>query len=412
MSSLYANQQPIISKLKYPVLIRYKGVEYRYNFIEHHQYIQEKENKEHMDIDNESHYFPYPFMVGILKQYVPYIYKRKTNKKEKVVLSAKSMDKEYVAVLVVSLDGYLLTVHSMHKIPNRVFEAEDTSFYPNLKHHFFSKLDLDKYAENAKMIRSNYEQRLLEKVNKTTIPFACREIYEYKYKITNHAYMKRRNEKGTRLTLPEKVVSNVLRYLVKNDLPYDKLKQKLQHVENEKKVALIFPNRDKSHLVGMLVAFDFRLNTIVVVTVITMYDNVPKEKSAQNLLFPKVDRITLLDYDLDAVMKEYDEAQAIQEKRKDEKLKNTLSQNRKNKNGIKIVSSLDEELSITKATSIDSPFPKIKKVKITKRANKRKETKVLVVDTTRVKLTWFERVIKVLSSLLKVLRKWLYSIKY
>jgi hypothetical protein len=117
---------------------------------------------------------------------------------------------------------------------------------------------------------------------------------------------------GARLTLPKKIVADVLRRLVATPKYRERLERLFDDAKTEEKVAVIIPNREGTRNIGILCAVDFRYRDsgVVRVEVITMYDDGPmknRPKGEQYLLFPKVRRIVMHDYDLDAAMKENEE---------------------------------------------------------------------------------------------------------
>jgi DNA primase len=92
-----------------------------------------------------------------------------------------------------------------------------------------------------------------------------------------------------------------------------------------------------------------------------MYDDVPTDKSAQKLLFPKVERITLFEYDLESCMHQYELREAEKRRVKEEQLEQALKEVKK-------------ETSIIKVSSLDNYSGEkryIKKAKVTSRANRK-----------------------------------------
>ena len=228
----------------------------------------------------------------------------------------------------------------------------------------------NEYLDEGKESCQKYFQKKRKQAIKKAEHIYNHGTYQYFCKISNHAYTKRSSAKETRLTLPKKAVYDLLRYLLKSEESYEALQQKLINVKDEKQLALVFYNRDRSHLVGLLVAFNISIDGLMVITVITMYDNIPQDKSAQKFLFPKVERITLYDYDLGEVMDQYDEQEKEKEEIKEVKRKEQLNRNRQTTR-ITRVSSLDEYYAedhhhIKKVNCTSRSTGKIRKVKVEK----------------------------------------------
>jgi hypothetical protein len=228
-------------------------------------------------------------------------------------------------------------------------------------HHYFDALDLDAYLRETKKKRQQYIENIRKKAFRKTDLFYQRGQYQYRFKISRHATTKRSSTNKTRLTLPEGVVGDVLKYLVIDETSSVKLSEYLKDVKDEKQIALIFYNRERTHLIGLLAAFDVRLEDAMVITVVTMYDDVPTDKSAQKLLFPKVERITLFEYDLESCMHQYELREAEKRRVKEEQLEQALKEVKK-------------ETSIIKVSSLDNYSGEkryIKKAKVTSRANRK-----------------------------------------
>lgn len=360
MTSPYILTQNRNPKTTYPILIHYNGIEYRYTFTEKQKYVCKGMDQQHFKRPDKEHPLPYDFIIGILKHYVHNIDDMKYNT-DKVVLSAQSLERGYFVVLLVSMKGNLLTVYNIQKIIGKEFKLQSLNIHEKMGHYHFAELNLDLYLKNIQKVRLNYKANLRKSIYKSTQPFFRNDNCEYCYVISKDAYTKRSQSKAQRLTIPEKAVSDILRYLVNHEESFVTLQERLDGVKEEKKISLVFYNRDKSHLIGMLVAFDVRLNDIVVATVITMYDDVPKHRDAQKLLFPKVDRITLYEYDLAPIMEECDRKEKEKAKRKAQQ----LEKYRKESKIIKIAS-LDDMSVIKKANKENLNRKPIRKIQVKK----------------------------------------------
>jgi len=183
----------------------------------------------------------------------------------------------------------------------------------------------------------------------------------YRYKISEHAFKKRVDSKLSRLTISTEAIVDVLSYLVEDKIAYKDLQKHLSCVNYEKKIALIFYNQKKSHLIGILVAFNVSLPDTVVATIITMYDRVPKNQNIQKMLFPNEDRIALYDYDLATFL---DAENERLKKKKDTKLKQNLL-------GTKItkISSADKDRKSISIRKVTQETRKIKKIRRIKKVN-------------------------------------------
>jgi len=384
MTKIYRILQNSASQSIYPVLTKHEGEEYRYRSVKRHL----------KDIST----IPYDFIIAILKEYVYTIDANHSmaqrGESGKILLIAKSNREEYAVAVLMSMENYLMTIHDIQKVPLYQVSEERMNLYPDIPYHYFESLDLDAYLKKITQIKETYIQKHRKKALKQTEQFYGRRGYQYRYKISQHAYTKRSHSKGVRLTLPLEAVKDVLKYLVKNENAYEQLQKQLKYVKDEKQIALIFYNRGRTHLLGLLVAFDVSLDDMMVVTVVTMLDDVPKDRSAQRLLFPKVDRIALYDYDLGAFMEEYNREQKQKELEKEERLKKRLQESTAKQEGIVKVSSLDEyydnNMHIKRAnTTVTTHRRKIRKVKVEKPVFIDKET--LIVKQQQKQVTMSKR---------------------
>jgi len=373
MSKLYRKTKNTEQNYNYPVLTRRKRKEYRYILSKNQLRIRVAIKIQYKGVADEDLPLPYGFIVGLLKQYVYNIEGKLPEEQkdcgEKVLLLAKSSKRGFYVAVLVSMKDYVMTVHDVQKIKSHEYQNRVEQLYTNVKHHYFETLDLDEYLEEVKGSRVKYFQNKRKKVIKKADLIYHHDTYQYFCKISNHAYTKRSSTKETRLTLPKKAVYDLLKYLLKSEDSYASLQQKLMYIKEEKQIALVFYNRDRTHLVSLLAAFNISIDGLMLITVITMYDNIPQDKSAQKFLFPKVERITLYDYDLGTFMDQYDEKQKEREETKELKRKEQLARYREESNITK-VSSLDEyyenNLHIRKADGSLKSTRKIRKLKVEK----------------------------------------------
>ena len=116
-------------------------------------------------------------------------------------------------------------------------------------------------------------------------------IHGYRYCMTKHLFTFRDKSRKSRLTISEDAIVDVLQYAFKYSILAD------ENINYEKR-SLIFPSRDKKYFIGLLIAIEDHI-----VTVISMYD-VPVEFYKKIGLYTKEKKIILDDYDLDSFLSE------------------------------------------------------------------------------------------------------------
>ena len=374
MTKLYRLKPQIKTEYNYSVLTTHDNIEYQYRLIKKQVQLRYIMNKQYPDVADENLSLPYGFIIGILKHYVHHIDANRPPSQqgdsEKILLMAQSPKKGFSVALLVSMENYLLTVYDVQKIDNEIFSFKDVTLYPEVEHYYLETLNLDTYIREVKLKKREYEKIKRKKILNKTKQFHKEEGFLYLYKISKHVNKKRSSTKKQRLTLVPEAIANILYFLVTDEKSKKCLSNSIKEVEEEKKVALIFYNRDKTHLIGMVVALNVELENTMVVTIVTMYDNVPKEKTIQMLLFPKLERIVLYDYDLDSYMTDYDLEYARKEKKRKLMVRQQLEESKKGSNIIKI-SSIDEYYIINnrflrKANNKNLNHRKVKKVQVRK----------------------------------------------
>ena len=229
--------------------------------------------------------------------------------------------------------------------------------------HSIDDLDLDAYLEMTKEKKREKRQNIAKKYpsfweNKIT-------GRAYRFSCTRHLNEERSNTSGQRLTIPIEAVKDILRYAMETSEFV--LKEYKGNSEKEKQLVLVFPSLDKSYNVGILIALDDTL-----LTVISMYDVSPQDKGLNTLIFPNVKRIILADYDLADYMETYHAKKEEEVVMKKKMLRQQLELARKEGNGIKIFASLEE---------YDAVHPVKKRVQSGKTSRRlRKITKIKVVQ--------------------------------
>ena len=378
MTMVYKKEVLPQKSLKNLILTTCNDVKYRYRLIK--SLFQERVlmQQQNPGVEDEALPLPYAFIVAILKKYVHEIDTLRSPEKQgnssKVFLLAHSRKKGYSVGILIGMKDYLITVYAIEQINSAAFYAKKISLYTHLQHIYFDLLDLDRHVEKIK----EKQQKKIERMKKQCTVFYQDKTCQYLFRFTKHVRERRAHAKKARLTLPDSVVGDILKYLVHNKVSHEALLDSLKNVRKEKQIALIFYNRYKTHLIGLLAAFDVSMKGYMVVTVVTMYDEVPKEKNSQKLLFPKVERIPLYDYDLDPCMVRY-------EKEKEQKalaFQRELNEAKKHSSIVK-VTSYDEYLEKFE----DGPKLKkasIKKIKLrkiqVKDVNKSSSNSLEVVD--------------------------------
>ncbi len=198
---------------------------------------------------------------------------------------------------------------------------------------FLNDLDLDVYLETTKEKKKEKRQRIAKRYPSFWEDESIGRMY--RFSCTKHLKEQRSNSSGVRLTIPMDAVKDVLKYAM--DHSASALREYIGTSEKEKQLVLVFPSLDKSYNVGILIAIDDLL-----VTVISMYDVTPKDKGLSTLIFPNAKRIILADYDLAVFMKAYNTQKAEKISLKKQMIEQQLEIACKQGGGIKKFSSLDE----------------------------------------------------------------------
>ncbi len=318
-----------------PVLTLNEGTEYQYRFVKEvkGQRIKLSDSETY----NENHDIPYQFIIGTLKYFIHNIDAQRTERErgwhDQTVLLAESKKRGFsIAVLVVMRD-FLVTVISAERVLLSEYESKTLSSHPLERKLFLKDLDLDAYLEKTKEKKKEKRQRIARKYPSFWEDESSGQTY--RLSCTKHLKEERSNTSGERLTLPMDAVRDILRYAM--DHSVSALKKYIGSSTKEKKIVLIFPSPDKSYNVGILIAIDDLL-----VTIISMYDVPPSDKGLSTLIFPDAKRIVLADYNLEEFMEEYDAKEAERIVLRKQMLERQLEIARKQGDGIRSFSSLDE----------------------------------------------------------------------
>jgi len=326
-----------------PILTRRDDTEYRYRLIR--RLLQDRSKKYQEYLDKELQ-IPYAFIVGILKHYVHEVDMEKPLSKQgntsRLFLLARSKKRDFAIGVLMVIKDFEITVYDVQKLISNSYKQKTVELHKDALHIYIDDLDLDEYVENIKAIQKNQKKEIRKKALRENNIFHQEGDFFYLYSLTKHIYTSRSYSKGMRLTLPQKAVSDILKYLMTDEMSRQELLYSLQGVKNEKQIAIVLCNREKSHLIGLLVAFDVGAEDFMLATVITMYDSVPEDKSAQKLLFPKIERISLYDYDLEEFMANYDIKQTEKERDNKALMERRLKEAKENPRAIVKVSSYDE----------------------------------------------------------------------
>ena len=298
----------------YPILTLSKGEEYQYYFV------REVKDQRDMLLDektyNEKYDIPYSYIVATLKYMVHYIDAKKDEVARgfhdtTLLLSANDSDGYAIAVLVVMRD-YLLTVISAERIPLDEYKSKKLYSHALERKLFLNDLNLHEYQEEEK------ERRKKKRIN-IVDNFPCfwtdnHSAISYHYSCTKHLKETRGNSPRARLTIPVAAVKDILVYTMQHYAT--RLKEYIGQSTKEKQFAIIFPSLDKKYKVGILIAIDD-----VLLTVISMYDVPPHAKGFSTLIFPSAKRIVLTKYDLEKFMNRYKKEEKVKTKKKLDALK-------------------------------------------------------------------------------------------
>ncbi len=348
-----------------PVLTLSDGDEYRYRFVKAVK--EQRSELLNSDTRNIAHDIPYQFIIGTLKYLVHSIDAQRDDSERgwcpQTLLLADSKERSYAIAILVVMRDFLVTVLSAERVPISEFQSKKLKSYALERKLFFKDLDLDAYLEMTKEKKREKRQNIAKKYpsfweNKIT-------GRAYRFSCTRHLNEERSNTSGQRLTIPIEAVKDILRYAMETSEFV--LKEYIGNSEKEKQLVLVFPSLDKSYNVGILIALDDTL-----LTVISMYDVSPQDKGLNTLIFPNVKRIILADYDLADYMETYHAKKEEEVVMKKKMLRQQLELARKEGNGIKIFASLEE---------YDAVHPVKKRVQSGKTSRRlRKITKIKVVQ--------------------------------
>ena len=323
-----------------PILTLSYGKQYRYRFVS----LVRAQRHDLLDTTtyNEAYDIPYQFILAILKYFVHNVDavrdKEDHGNYPQTLLLAESKKRDYAIAIIVTIKDFLVTVVSTERILSSEFISKKIHGYPMERKLFFSDLDLDAYLEE---IEKKKKTRFKEISKKYPVLWESEDSdMIYYLSCTAHLQEKRSNKSGKRLTIPIDAVKDVLRYAIKN--AKEDLKAYIGTSEKEKQLVVIFPSYDKSYNIGILIA----VNEILV-TVISMYDVSPQDKGYNTLIFPNAKRLVMSNYDLKTFMDEYNRQKA------DERAKR-LEIAKKDSGKITIISSYDAYLPKLK-TQIATP---------------------------------------------------------
>jgi len=263
----------------------------------------------------------------------------------KTFIVMKSERHDYTIGVLVQMREGLIHIIDIKHINEKNGYCKDNLVYSNTRQYYFNDLDvyLDKIWKSTKALNH------IKKMKKHP-SFYNIGGYMYRHNFTKHLKTKRTNSGNIRLTLPQEAIEHILKYFVQNNRIF--LDKHLKGTLTEKKLLIVFPSRDKSYNIGLLVAIDISVPSNMLFTIITMVDIKPKDKTAARYLFPSIERIMLSEYNLDAYMKVYKESQ-----------KKVLVDKQK------MIEKYSKNATITKVSSFDVYYQKhnIKKATTTKR---------------------------------------------
>ncbi len=318
-----------------PVLTLSEGKEYRYRLVK--EVIRQRLELSDSETYIIEHDVPYQFIVATLKYLVHSIDAQRDEKERgwhpQTLLLAESKESGYAIAVLVTMRDFLVTVVSVERVLLSEYESKKLSSYAMERKFFLNDLDLDVYLETTKEKKKEKRQRIAKRYPSFWEDESIGRMY--RFACTKHLKEQRSNSSGVRLTIPMDAVKDVLKYAM--DHSASALREYIGTSEKEKQLVLVFPSLDKSYNVGILIAIDDLL-----VTVISMYDVTPKDKGLSTLIFPNAKRIILADYDLAVFMKAYNTQKAEKISLKKQMIEQQLEIACKQGGGIKKFSSLDE----------------------------------------------------------------------
>ncbi len=318
-----------------PVLTRAYEKDYSYRFVKDVK--QQRNELQDHETYNEIYDIPYHFIIAILKYMVHNVgvHGDEIEKGEypQTLLLAQSKKRGIAIAILVTVRDYHVTVLSAERVPLSEFESKKLCSYALERKLFLKDLDLDAYVESKKEKKKTKRQNIAKKFPS----FWENEVsgLTYRYSCTKHLKEERSNTSGKRLTIPMAAVKDILRYTMEH-ATYA-LQEYIGTSIKEKQLVLVFPSLDKSYNVGILIAIDDLL-----ITVISMYDVSPSDKGLHTVIFPSAKRIVLAGYDLEAFMHNYNAKEAEKAALKKQMLEQELKRARREGGGIQKISSMDE----------------------------------------------------------------------
>lgn len=329
------NSRTDVTEYSNPVLTRAYDKDYSYRLLKDVK--QQRNELQDSETYNEVYDIPYLFIIAMLKYLVHNVGVHRDELErgeyQQTLLLAQSKKRGFAIALSVIMRDYHITVLSAERVLESEFESKKLSAYALERKLFLKDLDLDAYVESKKEKKKTKRRNIAKKFPS----FWEDEIsgLTYRFSCTNHLKEERSNTSGERLTIPLVAVKDILRYVMEHAA--SALQEYIGTSVKEKQLVLVFPSLDKSYNVGILIAIDDLL-----ITVISMYDVSPSDRGLNTLIFPDAKRIILASYDLDAFMEAYHAEEAEENILKKKRLASQLEIARKQGGGIKTFSSLDE----------------------------------------------------------------------
>jgi len=298
----------------HPMLTLSKEKEYRYYFV------REVKDQRSALLDtetyNEIYDVPYSYIVATLKYMVHQIDAKKDEGErgfhEQTLLLASYEDDGYAIAVLVVMRDYLLIVVSVERIPLDEYKSKRLRSYALERKLFLNDLDLHAYKEERQERRKKKRINIVD--NFPAFWTDDKSEISYHYSCTKHLKEKRGNSSHVRLTIPVSAVEDILAYTMQHYAT--RLKEYMGQSTKEKQFAIIFPSLDKKYKVGILIAIDD-----VLLTVISMYDVPPHAKGFSTLIFPSAKRIVLTKYDLEKFIHRYKKEERVKTKKKLDTLK-------------------------------------------------------------------------------------------
>ena len=319
-----------------PVLVEVGEITYKYRLIRDLRIKRKVEDRTAVVPESHAKAVVTAFVETVISKEEPYLRKNYS----KILVKVLYEKKNYCIGVVFQINNGLIHISDIRNIPVDTYKEE---VLPVLEGETLLMEDVD---IEQMIIRMEPE------INKHQLFYGTKDM-KYRLAFTRHVSERRAGRKNARLTLPTPVIRNIVKFFVKENMT--KIEKYMSESINERKVVIVLQDREKEYNIGILVIINVAVPGNIIFIVLTMIDEKPKETHFAKVLFPKVPRLKINDFDLDKEM--LDHEKTIPKIRKV-----TV---KKGETRITKVASIDEyyEKHAIKRGRVAEPLSKIKRIK-------------------------------------------------